>query len=226
MLLYMLFMPWLIVLFIRFVIPSITNWLAMEYDFGLEAYYPLLLSFFIMLQIPMIFGLVFGFLILDEKDDHILTALKVTPISVDSYIYYRFIVTVLKTMFFIMLTLPVTGIMNPLVQLPSIFPAILAGVFSVIILLLLVSLANNKVEGLAIMKGFGILMLGPMAAYFIESRWQLLLGLLPSYWPAKVFWLITQDESYGLYFIVGLAYNLSLSFLLYKRFMKKISNIG
>jgi hypothetical protein len=48
---------------------------------------------------------------------------------------------------------------------------------------------EDKVEGMAVTKGLATLMLGPLAAYFIHSDWQILFGLLPTYWPAKAFWV-------------------------------------
>jgi hypothetical protein len=39
----------------------------------------MLLSFFFVLQIPLLFGLLVGLLVLDERDDDTLTALRVTP---------------------------------------------------------------------------------------------------------------------------------------------------
>lgn len=37
----------------------------------------------------MVFGVVTGFLLLDERDDRTLTALQVTPLPLRAYIFYR-----------------------------------------------------------------------------------------------------------------------------------------
>jgi fluoroquinolone transport system permease protein len=100
--------------------------------------------------------------------------------------------------------------------------AALSGLFAVFSMFLLLAFANNKVEGLAIMKGMGIMMLGPLAAYFIDSQWQLLLGLLPSYWPAKAYWLISDGQNAWIYVGIGFVYTLFWIMLLLKRFKRKV----
>ncbi len=224
MLLYMILLPWLMVLILRLLLPGIAAWLKAGYDFSLEPFYPLVLSIFLVLQVPMMYGVVVGFLVLDERDDGTLEALRVTPVSMSAYAYYRITVAVFLSVFFTLASLPLTGLASPS-ALPSAVPAaILSGLMSVVLVLLLVNFAGNKVEGLALMKAFGILMLGPLAAYFIKSDWQLLLGILPSYWPARTFWAAIAGETAWPFFAAGLFYHLLLVFLLLRRFQARIGN--
>jgi fluoroquinolone transport system permease protein len=72
------------------------------------------------------------------------------------------------------------------------------------------------------MKAFGILMLVPLAAYFVEADWQVLLGLFPSYWPAKAFWVASAGGAFWPYVLVGVAYNLLLAALLLRRFRTRL----
>lgn len=77
------------VLVFRLILPPATAYLSENFDFDLVPYYPMLLSFFFVLQIPLLFGVLVGLLVLDEKDDNTLTALRVTPISMRGYALYR-----------------------------------------------------------------------------------------------------------------------------------------
>lgn len=224
-LIYMMIVPWLIVLLVRWLLPGITQWLSSEHAFNLIPYYPLVISFFFVLQIPFLSGLVFGFLLLDEKDERIFSALQVTPVSLENYILYRFIVAVVFTVINILVTLPATGYVKYSI-LPKVVPiALVAGLFAVLLILLLIVFANNKVEGLAIAKGFGLLLMGPLVGFFVGSKWQVLLGILPTYWPAKAFWLISEGKSAYLHLFIGLIYSLALIMLLLKRFEKKIRRL-
>ena len=65
-------------------------------------------------------------------------------------------------------------------------------------------------------------MLGPLTAYFMASSWQLLLGVLPTYWPAKAFWVAGEEGDFWPYILVGLVYDLLLLVLLLRRFAKKV----
>lgn len=112
----------------------------------------------------------------------------------------------------------------PTSVLPDLIPvALVAGLFSVFIGLFLAAFASNKVEGLAFMKGVGWLMIGPLAAYFVPGRWELLFGILPTYWPAKAFWVAGEGGSYWPYLLVGALYALLLVVLLLGQFQKRLS---
>jgi fluoroquinolone transport system permease protein len=73
-----------------------------------------------------------------------------------------------------------------------------------------------------LMKGLGILMLGPLAAYFVDSAWQPLFGILPTYWPAKALWVAGEGGNFWPYVLAGAAYNLLLIALLLRRFREKV----
>ncbi len=74
--------------------------------------------------------------------------------------------------------------------------------------LTLASIARNKVQGLALMKGMGVFFLAPVAAWFVPMPWQLLLGVIPTYWPAKAFWVALEGGPWLAYLGVGLVYHL------------------
>jgi fluoroquinolone transport system permease protein len=222
-LLYVIAIPWVMVVLTRLLVPALTTWLAEQVRFDLVPYYPLILSFFFVLEIPMLFGLVFGLLILDERDDNTLTALRVTPFSMTSYLLYRMMVASGLSIGYVLVLLPLTGMMD-IGLLPATVPiAVLTGLLAPILALLLVSFASNKVEGLALMKASGILLLGPLAAYFITSQWQLLLGILPGYWPAKAFWVASEGGNMWPYLIVGFVYYAVLIGWFQRRFQHNLA---
>lgn len=75
---------------------------------------------------------------------------------------------------------------------------------------------------MALSKAFGILLVGPLAAYFIEGGWQFALGLLPTYWPAKAYWVASAGGAAWPYVLAGAAYNLLAAFALYQRFRRRV----
>jgi fluoroquinolone transport system permease protein len=208
---------------LRWAFPPLADFLLASFQFALEPYYPLVLSFFIILQVPLLFGVVFGFLILDEKDDRVLTILQVTPVTLQGYIRYRLLAVVIFSIIYVMAILGATGLIEFSLWVRILPIAAVSGIFAVFSMFLLLAFANNKVEGLAIMKGMGIMMLGPLAAYFIDSKWQLLLGFLPSYWPAKAYWLTSDGQNAWIYVGIGFIYTSFWIVLLWKRFKRKVS---
>lgn len=222
-LVYAVTVPWLLVLLVRLLVPSITTWLAERYAFDLEPYYALILSFFFILEIPLIFGVVMGLLLLDERDDDTLTALRVTPLSLEGYLAYRIGMAVLFSVVSILAMLPLTGLLD-LSLVPAIIPiALVGGMIAPLLTMFLAAFAGNKLEGLALMKGFGILMLGPLAAFFIESRWQVLFGILPSYWPARAFWTAWEGGVFWPFLLAGVVYMAALLGWFLRRFQARVA---
>ncbi|OEH94348.1 hypothetical protein [Bacillus solimangrovi] len=220
-LVYVLFMPFLIVIMLRVLMPVADRFFAEQYGIDVNEYTALILSFFFVLQVPLIFGLVFGFLILDERDENTLLALRVTPLSMKVYMSYRMGSIFLFTLFYILLLLPFTRVYRIELFIDTLLIVLLSGLFSLFVLLFLATFASNKVEGLALMKGLGILFLGPIASYFITSNWQYMFGILPTYWPVKAFWEMWDGESYWFSLLIGGIYFTFLNWVMFKRFIKK-----
>jgi fluoroquinolone transport system permease protein len=221
-LLYMLVIPPVMVLILRLILPRATAYLSENLGFDLVPYYPMLLSFFFVLQIPLLFGVLVGLLVLDERDDNTLTALRVTPISMKGYALYRGGAAVLLSFAYVLLALLSSGFV-PTSLAPAVAAvALLAGLTAAVFALIVATFASNKVEGLALTKGLSVFMLGPLAAYFVPSDWQLFFGLLPTYWPAKTFWVAGEEGNFWPYVLAGLIYSVLLLPLLLRRFRKKV----
>lgn len=222
MLIYIMLVPLIMIAFLRFFLPPLTIWTIDSFDLSLADYYPLILSFFVVIEMPFIFGVLYGLLLLDEKDENIFNVLRVTPISLDYYLRYRFSVIILSSVLFVSVGLPLTGFMSPMSISAILSVGLVGGMGGVLLTLIMIGFANNKLEGLALMKAFGIMTLAPMGGYFIESNWHLLLGIFPFYWPAKAFWLFSQGLNGWVYILIGIGYLSILFFLLYRRFKSRI----
>ena len=221
-LLYMLVIPPVMVLVLRLVLPRATTYLSENLGFDLLPYYPMLLSFFFVLQIPLLFGVLVGLLVLDERDDNTLTALRVTPISMRGYALYRGTGAVLLSFVYVLLALLLSGFVSPSLAFAVVAVALLAGLMAAVFALTVATFASNKVEGLALTKGLSVFMLGPLAAYFVPTDWQLFFGLLPTYWPAKTFWVAGEGGNIWPYALAGLIYSVLLLPSLLRRFRRKV----
>ena len=189
---FLLIYPWILGLAMRFLIPFVTDGLAATFD--LRPYYLLLASFFGVVIVPPLAGFVVGFLLLDERDDGTLSALQVTPLPMNLYMLYRIALPLLLSIASAYIVLPLMNLVSvPYLQLLPI--VLLAAVEGPIFALVLASLASNKVQGLAVMKGMGIFFIAPTIAWFIGEPWQWIVGLIPTYWPVKAFWVLMGVES-------------------------------
>ena len=92
----------------------------------------------------------------------------------------------------------------------------------VVTLLLIVAVASNKIQGIAMVRALGMLIAGlPCLPWFIDSAWNLAFGVLPPYWAAKAFWVASDHGTWWPYLVAGVFYNLAVAWLLFRRFLAK-----
>lgn len=215
---WMVALPVITALIIRWGVPPIANAVLDRYGFDLVPYYPVILGYFFILMTPMTFGALIGFLLLDERDDDTLTALQVTPLTLNSYLAYRIAVPMALSVLLMFVIFPLANLAN-LDFVPLLIAALSAAPLAPLFALYLGAFAENKVQGFALMKGIGSVALSPVIAFFIQLPWQLLFGIVPAYWPVKVYWMLSAGEpGVWLYLIVGLVYQVFLIALLLRRF--------
>ena len=199
--------------------PRVTTMLAERYGFDLVPYYPLILTGFLLLTSIIIAGALAAFLILDEIDAGTLIALRVTPVPLSSFFGYRAATVIAVTTVYVIATLSCSGILRSGL-IPALLPiGVLAGLSAVVTLLLIVAMAGNKIQGLAAVRGLGMLIAGlPCLPWFIDSWWNLAFGVLPPYWAAKAFWVANENGAWWPYLVAGVAYNAAIAWPLFRRF--------
>ncbi|SKC87981.1 hypothetical protein [Maledivibacter halophilus] len=220
MLLFLILGPLVMSLVLRWLIPLLTQYLLPYTD--LEGYYPLI-SGFVLIFTPVLLGMLTGFLLLDERDDHVIITLIITPLAKNDYIVYRVLLPTIISFLYGLLILPLVDLVN--VDIITIIPiAILAALEAPLIALYLVVFAGNKVEGLALSKALGIFMLAPIAGYFLDSKLKLLAGFIPFYWPVMALVIGNySDILYWIHILIGLVIHLIFLKLLLIRFDNRIS---
>ena len=202
---------------LRWGIPPLTVDLANDYGFDLAAYYPLVMSMMLP-TLPILVGVIIGFLLLDERDDRTLSALQLTPLTLRGYLIYRLTLPIALS---VVLTLAVFWIAD-LVEVGAaelLIASMAAGLLAPIFALFLAGFANNKVQGFALSKANGVITIPPLAAWFVDEPWQWLFGVVPTYWPIKTFWQLQAGASdWGIYLAVSIVFQLGVMWLLVKRF--------
>lgn len=215
---WMIFLPILLAAAARWIMPAILQWVGRIFEVDLLPYYGPVMGYALIVLTPFLAATVVGFLLLDQRDDGTLTALQVTPLSLNRYLLYRLALPMLASILATMIVVPLAGIIS-IRMLPLLLVAIGAAPLAPLLAIALAIIAQNKVQGFAVMKASGIILLPPIIAYFLEGPWHLLIALVPTYWPAMMIWTAIAGLSiFWLYFLAGLAYQLLLLALLTRRF--------
>jgi len=204
----------------RWVLPWAMSALSSYLD--LTPYRVLIVSFLAVQAGPLILGSALGLMLLDERDEGSLLALRVTPISMARYALYRGAVPMLLSMFACAVTVLLTDLPTPS-TLSLLSVSALAAVEAPLLALFLATFARNKVEGLALMKGMSVLMFAPVAAWFLDGPWHWLPGVIPTLWPAEAFWRIIDGRPYAWVVAAGFVVHLPLLWWMARRFQRKVS---
>jgi fluoroquinolone transport system permease protein len=178
---YPLVIPIFFALLLRWLLPGLMDRLSPRID--LAPYIPVVAAMLAIFP-PALYGMVAGFLMLDERDDRTLLALQVTPLSRGSYAWYRLLSPILPSLVLILIVLPLSGTVqvSPLTLLVG---TLLASLGAPLMAFLLSGFAGNKIEGLALMKVFSLVLVIPIASLVVPDAWQIALWPIPSYWPFR-----------------------------------------
>ncbi|MEK4294787.1 hypothetical protein [Paenibacillus sp. FSL R5-0914] len=215
-----IFAPLALLVVSRFGFPMIADWLTNGYAFDLYKYSSFA-AIFLVMTFPMLTGMMTGLLMLDERDENVISYYAVTPLMRRGYMVYRLVLPSLLCTFLSSLFFIVSGLSS--FQLEHIYILILLAFEAPCFALFLASFAANKVEGLALSKIGGLFIAGPIVAYFVPSPWQFIGAWIPTYWPAKLFFVIEASSGSIVlaYLMVGLLFHLSLLSIMIRIFIKR-----
>jgi fluoroquinolone transport system permease protein len=207
-------------LLFRFGAPRIDGTLERELGFDLTPYFPLVMSFLPLIAAAMA-GTVAGFLLLDQRDDQTLMAILVTPLRLGGYLRYRLTGVILLSAALGSIIVPLAGL-SETTLLQLVLSASVAAPLAPIYALFLGTFAANKVQGFALAKAIGVVLVPCVAAYFVAGPWQSAFGLLPHYWPLKVFWLFDEGATAAAmgHALLGLVWQGMVLAMLVRRFSR------
>jgi len=209
-------------LLFRFAVPPIADTLDEQLGFELVAYYPLLVSFLPLVAAGMT-GTVVGFLLLDQRDDQTLSALMVTPLSLGGYLRYRLSGLMLLSAMFGALMVPLAGL-SETTALQVVVAAMTAAPLAPIYALFLGTFAANKVQGFALAKAVGVVLVPCIVSYFVTGPWQSAFGIVPHYWALKVFWLFGEGATASalVHAVIGIVWQTVLLMVLVRHFSRVV----
>jgi hypothetical protein len=212
----------MLILFSRILIHLIAP--RIESVFPLAANYSLLFMFFIIL-IPFIFSFIAAFLILDERDDHLLTVLRVMPISRNSYLSYRMLFMSFFSFIVLLIFPPLSGLIDGTqFSYYTYFPvAILFALFTPVSALLVASFATNKVQAFAIFKIGGTVFILPIFAFFLNlGDLKYIFSPIPNFWSLLSLDSVIQNGTLDVIPLgIGYVFHIVLIVLLFYIFNKK-----
>ncbi|RJX23176.1 MAG: ABC transporter permease [Dethiobacter sp.] len=217
---FMVFYPLLFGFIGRFLLP----WIAGASGFSIDPYADLIVVMLALLT-PQLYGALAGFSILEDRDDHVLSSIKVTPLSIHQFLSFRLVTVFILSLAACTFVIWFSDIGEiPVINILAI--SFLASLAAPVTGLLINAFSQNKIEGFAVMKGLGTIIAFPIIALFFMDARELFFSFAPGFWPAKAISSIIRGEglllmTYNQYYFIGLVYVLILNIAVYRLFLSR-----
>ena len=209
--------PFLVAFLFRFGIPEIETLLCGYFHRSaiLSGYYRLF-DLFLSVLTPYMFCFASAMVLLTDYDENMTVYMAVTPVGRMGYLLSRLGFPAAIS-FFISLLLMRWFTLTAWTAWTAAATCLLGGILSITVALFIFVFSHNRVEGLAMGKLSGLIMLGLPAPFFMASNVQYLFSFLPSFWIAKL--CMTNS---GWLIFPALLTSALLTWALYRRFVRKL----
>ncbi|MBK7869418.1 MAG: hypothetical protein IPJ74_01440 [Saprospiraceae bacterium] len=173
------------------------------------------------MQSATMFGMIYAFLFLEEKEEDVWQVIRILPISGIQLIFSRLLIgLIISTL--VNFTLIHWGNIIHLLWYEELLLSIQFSLGAPLIALFLGAFANNRIEGLAQMKMVNVLLMIPGLIYFLPQRFLHITALIPTYWSFRSMEMAENKGNFWLFFIVGTFFYLFGILLLNRRMENKI----
>jgi len=218
---FLLLFPIILAVIVRYGVPYIEE----QFHLSLAASYHIIAAG-IMLMTAAITGGVIGFSILDDRDDKILYAIDVSPVSFNMFMGFRFAMSFTLTYISCILAILITSFDGIPLYAMLLIPVTIS-LFSSVTAMFINFFATNKVEGFAMMKAGGMIIIFPIVSMFFTDFKEFLFGFEPNFWTVKALGAamlpnIEFNLGFWGYYPVGLVFVIALNIVVYKIFRKRI----
>lgn len=167
-------------LMLLYLVPVINNYVM----FNVTHYHPYILSFGLLMA-PGILGIVMGFMMINDKDGHIVELMSVTPLGKNGHMIIRLSFVFIFTFIYTIFTYIVLGLY--LISIGTLlFLTVLLSIYGSLIGMILFSIATDKVKGLTYAKALNIFMLFALGDLIPVPWIRVLCSLFPTYWITRI----------------------------------------
>jgi hypothetical protein len=171
------------------------------------------------MQSATMFGFIYGFLFLDEKEENLFQVLRIIPVSSFQLLTSHLLIGYAVSVFVNYLLLHAGGI-GQFKWWQEVLIAIQFSLIAPLIALVLGTFGKNKVEGLAQMKIVNIILNLPSLLYFLPSPWLHITAFIPTYWSFKSLEAANSGGNFLLFMGAGTLYYALLLIFLNRLFSK------
>lgn len=204
---------------IRFAVPFINRAIPVE----LSDYYPVIVAFLAVFNGGLLGGTIVGFMLLEERENDTIRPLLVSPLPLYSYLTYRIVVPGVLSFLLVTAQILILSNLEPIPMFFVLSVSLGAAFTAPVVTLAFATLAQNRIQGFALLKfvGVGGFIVG--GAWFVPEPWQYLVGVFPPYWISKAYWLALDGSSF---WWAALLLGIALQAVLITWLKRRFSNVA
>lgn len=209
-----LFLPILIFLVINYFLPYLIAKFPVVNDYVV---YVIIVA---TIENVQMFGFIYSMVLIDEKETEVAKMYGVLPVSKFWFIIFRLIIPMILTSILTWLILMLQPFYT-LSPLPVLAFSFLAGFIIPAYVIGIVNMCKNRMEGMVWIKVFNVLVLIPVAAFFVPGPFQSLFGIFPTHWAFQGMYNIIQSNPFQWQLMIGLIYFTIVLYFFAKKFSRK-----
>lgn len=167
-------------------------------------YIPVLLSMGV-LSATQMFNFISSMVLIEEKETNVAKIYGVVPLSRWEYLLSRFLLPYFITAIItaaLLLAQPFYHIAIGNIILISLLTSLIVPVY----VMVMNTVAQNRVQGMVYIKAFNLIILIPVAAFFVPDSLKHLFGILPTHWIFQSIYNIHNDTPIGWVVSIGFIY--------------------
>jgi len=212
------FMAILLPLLLMLLIAKGLPWFESVAPFSITPHIPYLLSIFLLLT-PITVGMMVGLMMLEERDESLVTYFAITPLGKGRYVAFRIGFPLLIN-FVLSIVLVIVFHDAALMRGEVFLHLITSSLETPLMALAILAFAANRLEGLAVAKMLNFVLLPPIILYFLADKWRIFGLIVPTYWVSEGILALSADSvvKFWGFWLGGTAYHILLIWLLFSRF--------
>lgn len=153
--------------------------LVAKYDFLRD--YVTLFIIVAAIENTQVFSFITTMVLIDEKETNVAKVYAVVPLTGFEYLLSRFIFPFLFTVFLNIVLFSVQPFFE-ISWMVNLYLSLLIALIVPVYVLSINSLVDNRLQGMVYIKAANLIVLLPMAAFFLQSKFNFLFGLFPTHW--------------------------------------------
>lgn len=214
-LLLLLFVPFLILLILRTLIPYLSGLVPVLQD------YYLLITALTAIVSSIFPGFILAFIILDEKEQYLTDVFRILPWSLNRILMVRIVLSSLTGFTYSLLILTFSGLYD-FSHIQVIYTSLLNSFAPPFMALLVLIFSQNKIEGVVYAKVFNFILMIPLVTFFINEPWRFIMGIIPNFWSFEI---LFTDNNYHLLFAAGATVNIIAVFIFFRMLGRKLREV-